>query len=170
MSNRSVTLHDNTFTVQGTPLSVGDSAPDVALADGLLTKFNLLGDTAGKTRLISVIPSIDTGICDAQTRRLNEEAGKLGEDVVVLTVSADLPMAQGRWCGAAGVDKVKMLSDYIDMGFGQAYGTWVAELRLDQRAIFIVDSNDKVRYAEYVPAIPQHPDYDAALAALKDIL
>ncbi len=170
MSDRSVTLRDNTFTVQGKQLAVGDSAPDVTLADGLLTKFNLLGDTAGKTRLVSVIPSIDTGICDAQTRRLNEEAGKLAENVIVLTVSADLPMAQSRWCGAAGVDKVKMLSDYIDMGFGQAYGTWVKELRLDQRAIFIIDSNDKVRYVEYVPAIPQHPDYDAALAALKDVV
>ncbi len=170
MSDRSVTLGDNTFTLQGNLLAVGDSAPDVTLADGLLTKFNLLGDTAGKTRLVSVIPSIDTGICDAQTRRLNEEAGKLAENVIVLTVSADLPMAQSRWCGAAGVDKVKMLSDYIDMGFGQAYGTWVNELRLDQRAIFIIDSNDKVRYAEYVPAIAQHPDYDAALAALKDVV
>lgn len=170
MSERSVTLRDSTFTVQGTQLAVGDKAPDVTLADGLLTKFNLLGDTAGKTRLVSVIPSIDTGICDAQTRRLNEEAGKMAENVIVLTVSADLPMAQSRWCGAAGVDKVKMLSDYIDMGFGQAYGTWVKELRLDQRAIFIIDSTDKVRYVEYVPAIPQHPDYDAALAALKDVV
>jgi len=169
MSARNVSLRDNTFTLKGEEVQVGAKAPDVTLADGLLTKFNLLGDTAGKTRLISVIPSIDTGICDAQTRRLNEEAGKLGDNVIVLTVSADLPMAQGRWCGAAGVDKVKMLSDHADMAFGQAYGTWVEELRLDQRAIFIVDSNDVVRYAEYVPAIPQHPDYDAALAALKQI-
>ncbi len=169
MSDRIVTLRDNTFTLQGNLLAVGDTAPDVTLADGLLTKFNLIGDTAGKTRLVSVIPSIDTGICDAQTRRLNEEAGKLGDNVIVLTVSADLPMAQGRWCGAAGVDKVKMLSDYIDMGFGQAYGTWVKELRLDQRAIFVVDRNDTVRYVEYVPEIAQHPNYDAALAALQEV-
>lgn len=169
MSARKVSLRDHTFTVKGAEVQVGAKAPDVTLADGLLTKFNLLGDTAGKTRLISVIPSIDTGICDAQTRRMNEEAGKLGDNVVVVTVSADLPMAQGRWCGAAGVDKVKMLSDYVDMAFGQAYGTWVEELRLDQRAIFIVDAQDVVRYAEYVPAIPQHPNYDAALAALKQI-
>ena len=170
MSARKVSLRESNFTVKGEELQVGAQAPDVTMADGLLTKFKLLGDTAGKTRLISVIPSIDTGICDAQTRRMNETAGQLGDNVVVLTVSADLPMAQSRWCGAAGVDKVKMLSDHTDMAFGQAYGTWVEELRLDQRAIFIVDSSDTVRYAEYVPAIPQHPDYDAALAALKEIV
>jgi thiol peroxidase len=169
MSDRTVTLRDNTFSLQGSLLAVGDSAPNVTLADGLLTKFNLLGDTAGKTRLVSVVPSIDTGICDAQTRRMNEEAAGLGDNVIILTVSADLPMAQSRWCGAAGVDKVKMLSDHHDMAFGKAYGTWVNELRLDQRAIFVIDGNDKVRYVEYVPEIAQHPDYDAALAALKEI-
>lgn len=169
MGNRTVTLRDDTFTLEGTPLSTGDTAPDVTLADGLLTKFTLLKDTAGKTRLVSVIPSIDTGICDAQTRRMNEEAGTLGDDVIVLTVSADLPMAQGRWCGAAGVDHVKMLSDHADMAFGKAYGTAINELRLDQRAIFIIDSDDTVRYVEYVPEIAQHPDYDAALSALKSI-
>lgn len=169
MSNRTVTLRDQTFTLLGTPVAVGDKAKEVTLTDGMTTTFRLLGDTAGKTRLISVIPSIDTGICDLQTRRMNEEAAKLGENVVVLTVSADLPMAQKRWCGAAGVDRVKMLSDHADMAFGDAYGTWVQELRLDQRAMLIVDSNDVVRYVEYVPAIPQHPDYDAALDALKAV-
>ena len=169
MSNRTVTLRDQTFTLLGTPVAVGDTAKDVTLTDGMTTTFRLLGDTAGKTRLISVIPSIDTGICDLQTRRMNEEAAKLGENVVVLTVSADLPMAQKRWCGASGVDRVKMLSDHADMAFGDAYGTWVQELRLDQRAMLIVDSNDVVRYVEYVPAIPQHPDYDAALDALKAV-
>ncbi|MCB0187075.1 MAG: thiol peroxidase [Caldilineaceae bacterium] len=169
MSDRTVTLRDHTFALQGSPVTVGDRAPDVTLADGLLTTFNLLGDTAGKTRLVSVVPSIDTGICDAQTRRMNEEAAKLSDNVVILTVSADLPMAQSRWCGAAGVDKVKMLSDHHDMAFGKAYGTWVNELRLDQRAIFVIDSSDTIRYAEYVPEIAQHPDYDAALTALKEI-
>lgn len=169
MSNRTVTLRDNTFSLQGSPLAVGDTAPNVTLADGLLTKFNLLTDTSGKTRLVSVVPSIDTGICDAQTRRMNEEAGTLGDNVIVLTVSADLPMAQSRWCGAAGVEHVKMLSDHADMAFGEAYGTHIAELRLDQRAMFVIDRDDKVRYVEYVPEIAQHPDYDAALAALKEV-
>ncbi|MCB0079854.1 MAG: thiol peroxidase, partial [Caldilineaceae bacterium] len=158
------------FEVVGQELSVGDKAPDVTVADGGFgSTFDLLGDTAGKIRLVSVVPSIDTGICDAQTRRMNEEAGNLGDNVIVLTVSADLPMAQSRWCGAAGVEHVKMLSDHADMAFGEAYGTHIKELRLDQRAIFVIDSDNKVRYVEYVPEIAQHPDYDAALTALKDV-
>src|ERR1700712_2691423 len=100
---------------------------------------------------------------------MNEEAGKLGDNVVVLTVSVDLPMAQKRWCGAAGVENVKMLSDYKDMAFGEAYGTWVKEIRAEQRSIFIIDANDVVRYAEYVPSIGQHPGYDAAMDALKQV-
>ncbi len=170
MSNRTVTLGgEKTLSVSGTPVSVGDKATDVALANSLVTKFNLLADSAGKVRLVSVVPSIDTGICDAQTRRMNEEAGKLGDGVAILTVSVDLPMAQERWCGAADVDKVQMLSDYYDMAFGNAYGTHVDELRIEQRAIFIIDADDVVRYVEYVPEIAQHPDYDAALAALNEI-
>ena len=122
MNKRTVALRDKTLTVLGTPVAVGDKAKDVTLTDGMTSTFRLLGDTAGKMRLISVVPSIDTGICDLQTRRMNEEAGKLGDRVIVLTVSADLPMAQKRWCGAAGVEQVKMLSDHLDMAFGEAYG------------------------------------------------
>ncbi len=171
MSNRTVTLGgDKTFTLRGDALSVGDKAPDVELPDSLLSTSKLLGDTVGKVRLVSVIPSIDTGVCDAQTRRMNEEASNLGDSVAVLTISADLPMAQGRWCGAAGVDQVKMLSDYRDMAFGNAYGTAIEELRLDARSIFIIDADDTVRYVEYVPEIAQHPDYDAALEVLKGLM
>ncbi len=172
MTERVVTLKgDTVFALVGSPVAVGDKAPDVTLDDGGFgSTFDLLGDTAGKVRLVSVVPSIDTGICDAQTRRLNEEASSLGENVIVLTVSADLPFAQARWCGAAGVDRVKMLSDHRDMAFGNAYGTNVEAARIDQRAIFIIDENDIVRYAEYVPEIAQHPDYDAALAALSATL
>ena len=119
---------------------------------------------------MSVVPSIDTGICDAQTRRMNEEASSLGDSVVILTVSADLPMAQSRWCGAAGVENVQMLSDHLDMAFGKAYGTKVNALRLEQRSIFVIDADDTVRYVEYVPEIAQHPDYDAALAAVKGLV
>ena len=135
--------------------------------DGPGSSFTLLGDTAGKVRLVSVVPSIDTGICDAQTRRMNEEAGGLGDDFIVLTVSADLPAAQARWCGAAGVENVKMLSDHMEMAFGNAYGTTVPALRLEQRAIFVIDSSDTVTYAQYVPEIGEHPNYDEALTALK---
>jgi thiol peroxidase len=172
MSDRVVTLGgDTAFAVVGSPVAVGDNAPEVTLSDrGWAGTFDLLGDTAGKVRLVSVVPSIDTGICDAQTRRLNEEASSLGDNVIVLTVSADLPFAQARWCGAAGVDRVKMLSDHMDMAFGTAYGTYVEAARIDQRAIFIIDDKDIVRYVEYVPEIAQHPDYDAALAALNAAL
>ncbi len=172
MTDRIVTLKgDTAFAVVGSPVAVGDKAPEVTLDDGGFgSTFDLLGDTAGKVRLVSVVPSIDTGICDAQTRRLNEEASSLGENVIVLTVSADLPFAQARWCGAAGVDRVKMLSDHQEMAFGNAYGTNVEAARIDQRAIFVIDDKDTVRYVEYVPEIAQHPDYDAALAALSETL
>lgn len=170
MTNRTVLFRETPMTLLGTPVAVGEKAREVTLSTSFVDSFKLLGDTAGKVRLISVIPSIDTGVCDLQTRRMNEEAGKLGDNVVVLTVSVDLPMAQKRWCGAAGVEHVKMLSDYKEMAFGQAYGTWVKEIRAEQRSMFIIDANDVVRYVEYIPAIGQHPSYDAALAALKDVI
>jgi thioredoxin-dependent peroxiredoxin len=170
MSNHTMEFRGKALEVLGQDVAVGEKAREVTLANGLLSSFRLLGDTAGKIRLISVIPSIDTGVCDAQTRRMNEEASKLGDSVVVLTISADLPMAQKRWCGAAGVERVVMLSDHLEMAFGQAYGVHVKELRLDQRSVFIVDQNDTVRYVEYVPVIGNHPDYDNALSALKALL
>lgn len=174
MGERTVAMAGKDWGVVGPALAPGDSAPDVTLSDnsGPMTsgKFRLLGDTTGKARLISVIPSIQTGICDAQTRRMNEVAAQMGEHVAVLTVSADLPMAQAAWCGAAGVDQVRMLSDHMDMAFGNAYGTHVRDLRIEQRALFVVDAQDIVRYVEYVPAIGQHPDYDGALAALQELV
>jgi len=129
-----------------------------------------LEDSAGKVRLISVVPSLDTSICDAQTRRFNEEAAKASPEVVILTISADHPITQKRWCGAAGVDQVQVLSDYLDMNFGGAYGTWIKERRLEQRSIFVIDKSDRVTHTEYVPVIGQYPDYEAALAALNTAL
>jgi len=163
-----VTFKGDPLTVLGNKLSVGDQAPEFSLVANDLSGV-ALADSAGKTRLISVVPSLDTGICDAQTRRFNEEAAVLGDKVVVLTVSTDLPFAQSRWCGAAGIENVQTLSDHRDMNFGEAYGTHIKELRLEQRAIFVVDADDKVTYVEYVPEIAQHPDYDAALTAVKEI-
>lgn len=171
MSENSVTFKgETTYGVSGKRLQVGDKAPDVNLVSGFGSKSNLIGDTSGKVRIISVVPSIDTGICDAQTRRMNEEAGSLGDNVSVLTVSADLPTAQARWCGTAGVENVKMYSDPGASIFGPAYGTKIDDLHLDQRALFVVDASDTVRYVEYVPEIAQHPDYDAALAAVKELV
>lgn len=170
MSKRTVAFRDTQLTVVGDALKPGDKAPEVELATGFLAKSNLLADTAGKIRLVSVVPSIDTSVCDAQTRRMNQEAVSLGEQVIVVTVSVDLPMAQKRWCGAAGVERVLMLSDYLNMDFGKAYGVAVPDLGADQRSIFVIDADDVIRYVEYVPGIGQHPNYDAALAAVRALL
>lgn len=164
-----VTLKGNPLTVIGDPLKVGDKAPDFVLTANDLSKVTL-ADSKGKVRLISVVPSLDTGICDAQTRRFNEEAAKLGDGVVVLTVSAEHPFNQKRWCGAAGIDRVQVLSDHMDMNFGTAYGTYIKELRLEQRSIFVVDANDTITYIEYVPEVAQHPNYEAAITAVKEAL
>lgn len=170
MTENTMEFRSRKLAVEGTMLQVGDSAPEVILQTGFLSPFALLADTAGKVRLISVVPSIDTGVCDAQTRRMNEAASDLGDNVIVLTVSVDLPQAQKRWCGAAGVERIQMVSDYLDMSFAKAYGTYVTALRIEQRAVFVVDSDNIVRHTEYVPVIGQHPDYDAALAVVRSLV
>ncbi len=163
-----VTFKGNPLTLLGEPLDVGDKAPDFTLIANDLSEVSL-SESDGKTRLLSVVPSLDTGICDAQTRRFNEEIARLGDDVVGYTISADLPFAQARWCGNAGVEQVITLSDHRAMEFGDAYGTHIKELRLEQRAVFVVDADGVIRYVEYVPEIAQHPDYDAALGALTEV-
>ena len=120
--------------------------------------------------MLSVVPSLDTPVCDMQTRRFNQEASSLGDNVVILTLSMDLPFAQKRWCGAAGVDRLQTLSDHRDASFGLAYGTLIKELRLLSRAIFVIDANDTIRYVEYVKEISSHPNYDAALGATRGAL
>jgi thiol peroxidase len=163
-----VTLKGKPLTAVGPALSVGDAAPEVTLnPKGFDGRARLLESTAGKTRLINVVPSIGTGICDAQTRRFNEEAASLGDGVVIVTVSADLPFHLAEWCAAKGVDRVVTMSDHYDMAFGDAYGTHIKELRVEQRAVFVVDADGVVRYVEYVPEIAQHPKYDEALAAVR---
>jgi thiol peroxidase len=165
-----VTLKGKPLTVLGPVLQPGDKAPEVLLSTkGFDGTAKMLESTAGKVRLINVIPSIGTGICDAQTRRFNQEAAAFGDGVVVVTVSADLPFHLAEWCAAKGVDRVVMMSDHLAMSFGDAYGTHIKELRVEQRALFVVDADDIVRYREYVPEIAQHPDYAAALAAVAAI-
>jgi len=166
---RAATLKGNPITLVGPQLAAGDAAPDFNLNKNLL-ETSSLKDFAGKVKLISVVPSIDTGVCDAQTRRFNEEATQLGDNVVVITVSADLPFAQARWCGAAGVDRVVMLSDYKENSFGKDYGVFIKELHLDMRSIFVVDANDKITYVEVLSEMTEHPDYDAAVGAVKQSL
>lgn len=163
-----VTFKGQPLTVIGPRLKVGDPAPDFELLANDLSEASLK-DHAGKVCLINVVPSLDTSICDIQTRRFSEEIGKLGDEVVGITVSADLPFAQKRWCGAAGIENMQTLSDHRDMSFGKAYGTYLKELRLEQRAIFIVDRAGTVRYVEYVPEVAQHPEYEMALETLREL-
>ncbi|MCB0224345.1 MAG: thiol peroxidase [Anaerolineae bacterium] len=155
-------------TVIGDKLNVGDKAPNFSLTDNDWSTVTL-DDSAGKIRLISVVPSLDTGLCDAQTRHFNEAIAAMGDNVVGYTVSADLPYAQKRWCGNAGVENVITLSDHKDMSFGNAYGTHYKERRLERRAVFVIDEAGVVQYVEYLPEISQPPDYDAALAVLKKL-
>ncbi len=161
-----VTFKGAPLTAIGDTLNVGDAAPDFTLLGNDLSPVTL-ADSAGKARLISVVPSLDTPVCDQQTRKFYEAIGAMGDGVCALTVSSDLPFAQARWCGAAGVENVTSLSDHRDMSFGDAYGTHVKELRLESRAVFVVDKNGKIVHAEYVKEIADHPNYDAALEALK---
>ncbi|MHA7741344.1 thiol peroxidase [Priestia aryabhattai] len=155
----------NDVTLLGNQVKVGDKAPTFTVLANDLSEVTL-DSTKGSVRLISVVPSIDTGVCDAQTRRFNEEAAKL-DNVKVLTVSVDLPFAQKRWCGANGIDNVQTLSDHRDLSFGEAYGVAIQELRLLARSIFVVDSNDNVTYVEYLPEVTEHPNYEAAIEAAK---
>jgi len=161
-------MRGNPLTLIGPELKAGDDAPDFSLVD-IGMKPVTLKDTGSGVRIISVIPSLDTPVCDAQTKRFNEEAVKL-PGVDILTVSMDLPFAQKRWCGQFGVDKVKMLSDHKDGSFGSHYGTLIKELRIESRAIFVLDANNQVKHAEYVKEVADHPDYEAALSAARGAL
>src|SRR5258708_27860162 len=155
------TIRGNAKTLLGPELKPGDAAPDFEAVDGKLGAVNLAG-TGNGVRIFSVVPSLDTPVCEAQTKRFNEEAVKL-PNVSIYTVSMDLPFAQNRWCGAFGVDKVKMISDHVSGSFGQHYGTLIKELRIESRAIFVVDKDNVIRHAEYVKEVADHPNYEAAL-------
>ncbi len=161
-----VTFKGNPLTLIGPELKAGDAAPDAQLVAQDLSPVKI-SDFKGKVRLISVVPSLDTGVCEQQTRRFNEEAAKFS-NVVVLTVSMDLPFAQKRFCTTAGIDKIKVLSDYRDASFGTNYGVLIKELRLDMRAIFVIGADDKIKYVEVVKEMTSHPNYDAVLEALKE--
>ncbi|WP_026701386.1 thiol peroxidase [Salibacterium aidingense] len=160
-----VTFKGTPMTLRGSEVKLGEKAPDFTVLANDLSEVTL-EDTKGKVRLISVVPSVDTGVCDQQTRRFNEEAAVL-DGVEVLTISCDLPFAQKRWCAAAGVDNLQMLSDHRDLSFGENYGVAIEELRLLARSIFVINSDGEVTYTEYVPEATNHPDYDAAIEAAK---
>lgn len=163
------TFKSSPLTLIGPELKVGDQAPSFTVNKNLLTETTL-ADYAGKVKLISVVPSLDTGVCDQQTRRFNEEAANLGDSVSILTISVDLPFAQARWCGAAGIDKVETLSDYKAKSFGLAYGVVIKEFQLLMRSIFVIDANNIIQYVEYLPEMTEHPNYEAAIEAVKKLI
>lgn len=171
MNERSgvITFKGNPMTLLGTELKVGDKAPDFNVVDTALTPVSL-ATHAGKIRIISAVPSLDTPVCDTETRRFNQEAAALPENVVVLTISLDLPFAQKRWCGAAGIERVVTLSDYRDRSFGQNYGVLIKELLLLSRCVFVVDAQGIIRYIQQVPEVTSEPDYAAVVAAAKALL
>ncbi len=163
-----VTLKGNPVTLEGTEIQVGQSAPDFNVQLQDMSDYTLQSG-AGKTRIFLAVPSLDTPVCDTEVRRFNEEASKL-PDTEIVAVSMDLPMAQARWCGAAGVENVKTVSDHRDASFGKAYGALVSGGPLARflcRAVFVVDGDNKVTHVQYVPEIAEEPDYDAVLSALQ---
>lgn len=161
-----ITFKGNPMTLLGTPVAKGDKAPAFTVtANNLAPKT--LADYKGKVLIISVVPSLDTGVCDLQTKRFNAEAAALGDHVRILTISCDLPFAQARWCGATGTASLETLSDYKDLSFGMNYGVAIKELRLLTRAIFVIDSSGTVTYTEIVPEVTNAVNFDAALAAAK---
>jgi thioredoxin-dependent peroxiredoxin len=162
------TFKGNPLTLLGHEIKVGDQAPDIeALANDLSPVK--LSAYRGKTVIVSTVPSLDTAVCDMETRRFNKEAAGLGNDVAILTVSMDLPFAQGRWCGAAGIDKVKTLSDHRDAAFGNGFGVLIKELRLLARAIFVIDKQGVVRYIQLVKEMTTEPNYDEVITAAKKL-
>lgn len=163
-----ITLKGNPMTLVGDELKAGDKAPDFSLKAGDMSD-KTLADYAGKVKIISVVPSLDTPVCDTQTRKFNEEAGSL-DGVVVLTVSVDLPMAQNRWCGAAGVENVVCLSDFKDHTFGVDYGVRIKEIGLLARQVMVVDKDDTIQYVQLVPEVAEEPNYDAALEKAKSLV
>jgi thiol peroxidase len=164
-----ITMKGNPLTLMGRSLKVGDRAPDFTVVDNNLSPVNLAA-YKGKVCVLSSVPSLDTPVCDMETRRFNQEASGLGSNVAILTISMDLPFAQKRWCGSAGVDKVVTLSDHRDASFGTSYGVLIKELRLLARAVFVLDRSGVIQYVEIVKELTQEPNYQAVLTAVKKLV
>lgn len=168
MEKRSITTFaGNPVTLLGKEIKVGDKAPEFVALRGDLSPFTLK-DVEGKVKLISIVPSVDTGVCELQTIRFSQEASKLN-DVAIITISCDLPFAQARFCGAKGIENAIVVSDYKDTTFGLNYGFLIEEFRLLNRGIVVIDKDDVVKYVEYVSEVTDHPDYDKALEAAKSL-
>ena len=163
------TLGGNPLDVRGTMLAVGDKAPDFEMVATDMSR-KTISDYEGKVKILSIVPSLDTSVCDAQVRQFNEEATALDDDIVVLAISADLPFAQKRWCGTAGVDNVDCLSTHMDMKFSDDYGVHVVGSRINQRAVIVLDKDNTVAYTEYVTEIGQQVNFDAALKVARKLV
>lgn len=163
-----ITFQGNPLTLVGNEIRVGDTAPDFEAIGNDMAPVRFYS-YRGKICIISSVPSLDTPVCDTETRKFNEAAATLGEDIVILTISMDLPFAQKRWCGAAGVTRVETLSDHRDGAFGLAYGVLIKELRLLSRAVFVVDRDGIIQYVELVKEITNEPDYDAVWSAVREL-
>jgi thiol peroxidase len=161
-----VTMQGSPLTLLGPELKAGDAAPDFTAVDQNLDEVSL-SDLKGKTVLISAVPSVDTSVCSLQTQRFNEEAASLPGDVVIVSISQDLPFALGRFCGAEGIERLMVLSDHVDAEFGLAYGVLIKGLRLLARSVFVVGADGTIRYLQIVPEVTDHPDYEAALEAVR---
>lgn len=157
-------------TVVGDDVSVGQVAPDFTAHTNDWTLFRGLKDTKGKVRILAAVPSLDTSVCDRETRRFNEEAASLSNDIVIEVISTDLPYTQKRWCGGAGVDKVMTLSDHMNAEFAEKYGVLIKERRILRRAVFVVGKDDKLKYVAYMPELGIEPDYGAALEGARKAL
>ena len=167
---RTVTLHGKPMTLVGDEMKVGMTAPDFKVTDNEMLPLKFLRSFKGRIAVISAVPSLDTPVCDIETRRFNKEAEALGPDVNIITISMDLPFAQKRWCGAAGINRVRTFSDYQKADFGKTYGVLIKELRLLARAVFIVDRDGIIKYAQIMPEVSKEPNYEEVLHAVKALL
>lgn len=170
MKNDKVKMGGNAVTLRGNVIETGMKAPDFKAVTQELGTFEFYKSTEGKIKVISVAPSIDTGICSLQTIRFNQEAGELKKDVDIVTITVDLPFAQKRYCAAEGIENIHVVSDHKDLDFGEKYGFIIDEFRLLARGIVVIDRDNNVRYVEYVPEVTTHPDYDKALAAIHGLI
>lgn len=164
--SRTTTFKGMPLELAGPELKVGDQAPEFSAVDKTLQPVSL--ESTSGVRVFSVVPSLDTPVCDMQTKKFNDEAGKL-PNIGFYTISVDLPFAQNRWCNSFGVDHVKMISDHKSASFGENYGTLIKDWRVESRAIFVIDKHNTIQHVEYVPEVAEHPDYEAALAKAKEL-
>ena len=163
-------LGDKFVTIIGDDVKVGDVAPEFTSVVPGWGTVNPLQESKGKVIILSAVPSLDTETCDRETRRFNEEASKLSDDIIIYTISTDFPMAQKRWCGASGVDKVKVVSDVVNAEFGEKYGVLIKERRYHRRSVFIVGRDGKLTYVKYLPTLGEEPNYEEVIAAAKEAL